>query len=84
MTHSEIVSKYNAAKAKQLDDLSLYYSDDFPTPLYKEKHPNMEQEEYDYLRKSYINETKTVINKPLNTCKRIFNNGNYSLNYAVS
>lgn len=82
MTHSEIVSKYNAAKAKQLDDLSLYYSDDFPTPLYKEKHPNMEQEEYDYLRKSYINETKTVINKPLNTCKRIFNNGNYSLNYA--
>lgn len=82
MTYAEIatiVKIYDKPKPKL--GLSLYYTDEFPEEFFKLKHPNLSTEEFDYIKSNYINETKSVLSKPLEAIKRVFNADNYNINY---
>lgn len=60
-------------------DISVYYNDEFPSQIYKEKHPNLTKEEYDYIKKNYRNPVKSLFGKALFTVKKIYKDGNFSL-----
>jgi hypothetical protein len=60
-------------------DISIYYNDNFPEDIYKEKHPNLSEEEYEYLKKNYRNPVKPLFGKALTTIKRVYKDGNFLL-----
>jgi hypothetical protein len=61
----------------------LVHSDrgDFPEDLFREKSPNMSQQEQDYLEANYKNITLPVFEDFVNSIARAFSDGNWSLEY---
>ena len=53
----------------------------FPEKLFKEKSPNMQDEEFSYVRKNFKQTTLPVSIDYFNSIKRSFADGNWSINY---
>jgi hypothetical protein len=69
----------NTAGEHSPADISIYYNDEFPSRIYKEKHPNLTEEEYNYIKKNYRNPVKSLFGKALFTIKKIYKDGNFSI-----
>lgn len=59
--------------------LIVYYSDEFPENIYKEKHPNFTDQEMEYVKKNYRNPVKGLFGDALDVVKTIYNNENFRL-----
>ncbi len=53
----------------------------FPQALFKERAPNQEQEELDYLKANYKSTTIPIFSDYVNTVSRPFHNSNWSIEY---
>lgn len=77
MTIEEIVSRYDSIK--EPETLEIYYEDIFPESLFRTRHPNYSEKEFQYIKDNYLNPVKSKFGEALFQVKKVFSEGNYSI-----
>lgn len=59
--------------------LHVFYNDEFPTTIYKEKHPHLSDGEEKYLKANYINPCRKILGDAIFETQKIFNDDNFTV-----
>ncbi len=78
----ELKELLNIAKRKpQKADRSfgVFYSSKFPSEIYRMRHPGLDEVEYKYIEKNWVNPVQKLVGDAIFETQKIFSDGNYSI-----
>ena len=78
----ELKELLNIAKKKpQKADRSfgVFYSSKFPSEIYRMRHPGLDEKEYEYIEKNWVNPVQKLVGDAIFETQKIFTDGNYSI-----
>ncbi len=71
---TRIVQSYNRTSGGQT--LDVFYKDEFPSTIYRKKHPHLSDGELDYIKANYLSPTKKLFGDAIFETQKIFSDKN--------
>lgn len=78
----ELKELLNIAKKKPpkaARSFGVYYSSKFPSEIYRMRHPGLDEKEYEYIEKNWVNPVQKLVGDAIFETQKIFTDGNYSI-----
>ena len=79
MDLKQILSIAKRKPQKAARSFEVFYSDSFPIEIYKMRHPALDEKEYEYIERNWINPVKKLVGDAIFETQKIFTDGNYSI-----
>lgn len=71
------IAKKKPQKAER--SFGVYYSSKFPSEIYRMRHPGLDEKEYEYIEKNWVNPVQKLVGDAIFETQKIFTDGNYSI-----
>ena len=78
----ELKELLNIAKKKPQKaarSFGVFYSSKFPSEIYRMRHPGLDEKEYEYIEKNWVNPVQKLVGDAIFETQKIFTDGNYSI-----
>ena len=69
------IAKKKPQKAAR--SFGVFYSDKFPSEIYRMRHPGLDEKEYEYIEKNWVNPVQKLVGDAIFETQKIFTDGNY-------
>lgn len=57
----------------------VFYKSEFPSEIYRMRHPGLDEKEYEYIEENWINPVQKLVGDAIFETQKIFTDGNYSI-----
>lgn len=64
---------------KPVRSFGVFYKSEFPSEIYRMRHPGLDEKEYEYIEKNWINPVQKLVGDAIFETQKIFTDGNYSI-----
>ncbi len=79
MTVKELLDIAKKKPQKTKRSFGVFYSDKFPSEIYRMRHPGLDEKEYEYIEKNWINPVQKLVGDAVFETQKIFSDSNYSI-----
>jgi hypothetical protein len=79
MELKEILNIAKRKPQKSERTFGVFYSEKFPSEIYRKRHPGLDEKEYEYIEENWINPVKKLVGDAIFETQKIFSDGNYSI-----